>query len=95
MDGFEHCGQIFDRCFCLNVMNRIEHITAVLGENIEPGKHLFSDLFRFPERKGLLGVDTPAPEGDPVTKLFFELFCIHSDCRELDRIENVEPCLEK
>ena len=77
LNRFEHGDYIIDRGITLYVMDRIEYKSIFLTEYPDS---LFDLFIYFPgsaERKGLLGIDSAAPENNVLAVFFHQRPGVH------------------
>ena len=90
-----HCHNIFGRYIGLNVMYSIENKTSVFCKNIAVAKHLFPYLFLSSIGKRFLSINSSTPKSQMLAVCIFQVFWIHPSCTHLNRIDNVEPGINK
>ena len=71
-------------------MDCAEDKPSALAKNLHTLSNFSLDFFRSPKGESLLCVDTPTPEGDPITKSFFKFQGIHVRRGALNRIQYVK-----
>ena len=91
----EHGKDVFRRDVGLDVVDLVEHVTAVGAEGRDPLLDVLADFLRRGTAQDGLGIAAAAPEDQAVAELALEPGRLHVGGRGLHRVENVDPRLDE
>src|SRR3990172_1225175 len=69
--------------------------SASRGQIVDASFDLLDDLRRRAEGEDMLCIDSAAPKDDVFTELLFQPMSIHTACRDLHRVEDVEAQIDQ
>lgn len=72
-------------------MHLLKYKSATWLKNLALFQHVGSDLFSSSVGKNMLRITATAPQTQPISKLLFQLRCIHPGRAYLNRINCIKP----
>ena len=80
VQSFDHRKEIFDRHLCLNIVDSVEHESAIFPEDTGVTLHFLAHLIWRTERQSGLRIHAAAPKHKLVAILLLQKFRIHPGC---------------